>query len=542
VTDPGRRTTLLAGLVVAALCLGCGQKGPPLAPFVLIPAPVSDVALRRLGDEVFVGFTLPERNQDGTEPADLVRVDVYAMTVQPRLLPDRTLDLEEFEEAATLVASIEVSDPQAPPPAAPVDGAQTAPLDLRPAQGFPVSLSETLTAATLVPVDPWAEEREEEDDDEEAPDEPFIVPLMTPPAPGPLQRRYAIVGVSSRGEEAEAPERVVVSLVGAPMAPPAPTVTYTEEVANVTWGLPVGVRRAVQAPVLTGTVATGATPAPAGPATPPTPGTVTPPTPGTATPPTPGTAAPPPPGTAAPPPPGTATPPPPGTATPPPPGTATPPPPGTATPPTPGTAAPPAPGTATPPTGTAAIVPAPPILQSLPIVEWPPASRYDLIEIVEPEDGLPTMPTPLNMVPLETPVYADRRVEFGVERCYGVVTLDVVGGLDVRSGLSEPTCVTFIDTFAPAAPEGLTAVGSDGVVSLIWRPNDEEDLAGYLVLRALAPGETLQPLTTVPVIETTYRDTTAEPGLRYRYVVRAVDTAPLPNIGLPSNQVEEGAR
>ena len=152
------------------------------------------------------------------------------------------------------------------------------------------------------------------------------------------------------------------------------------------------------------------------------------------------------------------------------------------------------------------------------------------------------MPTPLNMVPLETPVYADRRVEFGVERCYGVVTLDVVGGLDVRSGLSEPTCVTFIDTFAPAAPEGLTAVGSDGVVSLIWRPNDEEDLAGYLVLRALAPGETLQPLTTVPVIETTYRDTTAEPGLRYRYVVRAVDTAPLPNIGLPSNQVEEGAR
>jgi hypothetical protein len=448
VIDPGRRTTLLLGLVVAALCLGCGQKGPPLAPFILVPAPVSDLEVRRFGDEVYVGFTLPVRNQDGTEPADLVRVDVYAMTVQPRLLPDRALDLEEFEEAATLVASIEVHDPKAPPTAAPVDGIQAAPLDTRSAQGSPLTLSETLTAATLVPVDPWANERE--DDDEEALGGPFIVPLMTPPTPGPLQRRYAIVSVSSKGEEAEIAERAVVSLVAAPMAPPAPTVTYTEEVANITWGLPLGVRHAVQAQTLTETVVAGATPPPAG------------------------------------------------------------------------------------------TVPA--VLRSKSIVEWPPASRYDLIEFVGSEEGLPTMPMSHNMMPLETPLYADRRVEFGVERCYGVVTLDVIGGFDVWSDLSEPTCVTFIDTFAPSAPEGLTVVGGDGVVSLIWRRNDEKDLAGYLVLRALTPGETLQALTRVPVIETTYRDTTAEPGLRYRYVVRAVDTAPLPNIGPPSNQVEEGAR
>ena len=109
-----RRVALLVGLVAAAQHWGCGMKGPPLAPFVRVPAAVTDLTVRQLGDEVFVGFTLPTANRDGTAPADLVRVDVYAMTTQPRIPPDRTLDLEEFEEAATLVASLEVS--AFPPP------------------------------------------------------------------------------------------------------------------------------------------------------------------------------------------------------------------------------------------------------------------------------------------------------------------------------------------------------------------------------------------------------------------------------------------
>ena len=132
------------------------------------------------------------------------------------------------------------------------------------------------------------------------------------------------------------------------------------------------------------------------------------------------------------------------------------------------------------------------------------------------------MPSPLNTMPLTTPAYADRRVEFGIERCYAVSTLDVVGGLDVRSRLSAETCVTFVDIFPPAAPEGLRTIGSDGAVGLTWQPNDEEDLAGYLVLRGVPPGETLQPLTPEPVLENTYRDATAEPGVRYVYAVRAV--------------------
>mgnify|MGYP000474274054 CR=1 FL=1 len=59
----------------------------------------------------------------------------------------------------------------------------------------------------------------------------------------------------------------------------------------------------------------------------------------------------------------------------------------------------------------------------------------------------------------------------------------------------------------PAAPTGLQAVAGDGAVSLIWEPNSESDLAGYLVLRAVAPGETydISINLVAPLVPGTYR-------------------------------------
>ncbi len=482
-----RRVALFVGLVAAAQHWGCGMKGPPLAPLVRVPAAVTDLAVRRFGDEVFVGFTLPTGNRDGTTPADLVRVDVYAMTTQPRIPPDRTLDLEEFEEAATLVASIEVS--ASPPPIGQTeeDPAAAAQGAAPPAQGFPVAISEMLTAQTLVPVDPWEDEREDEDDEEL--ERPLIVPLMTPLLPGPLQREYVVVSVSSKGNEGEAGTRISVPLVDAPAAPSVFTLTYSEVSVNITWEPPPGVRSSVHAPAAVAPPTS--TPSAAEPTNTAAPTTaVDQSTLGT---------------------------------------TAT-----TTTTPTSDVQT-----ASSPPVTT----PAGPVLPSRPIREWPPASSYDLFEIVESNGGALVMPVPLNAALLTDPEYVDMRVmEFGVERCYAATTLDVVGGLDIRSPLSARECVALVDTFPPAAPDGLEAVGGDGAVSLIWEANEEEDLAGYLILRGLPAGETLQPLTPEPVPETTYRDTTAEPGVRYVYAVRAVDMAMPPNVSPSSDRAEEAAR
>jgi hypothetical protein len=519
---------VLIGIAIL-IQVACGKKGPPEAPFVRVPSPMTDLRVQRIGDEVVISFTLPIRNQDGTQPADLERVDIYAMTVQPHLPADRTLDLEEFEEDATLVTSIEVAPPPEPGQAeeSPESPEEPPPVDPRPLQGFPVTFSEAITADLLIPVDPWEEERrrrereEAEEKEDAGPQKPVKLPLMTPPLPGPLERRYAVVGVSTAGNESEPAMRIAVPLVAPPFAPSELVVDYDEEVATVTWELPIGVRRAVQMTITPGIgPLAGSAPSPLdNPASPVPPPLVPPPSvlsgaggADAAVPTVPGVAG------------------------------ADP-----AAPTVPGAAgADPAAPTVLGAAGAGPAVPAvpivPPPLDSTPIVDWPPASRYELFEIVDPGDGPPVMPLPLNPLPLTVPTYVDKRVEFGVEHCYAVVTLDVVSGLDVRSPLSPIACVTFVDTFAPAPPTGLNAVGTTGAVSLSWQPNEEDDLVGYLVLRGVSPGETLLPLTVEPLGESTYRDGTAAPGVAYVYAVQAVDAAEPPNLSLASETVTAAAR
>ena len=150
--------------------------------------------------------------------------------------------------------------------------------------------------------------------------------------------------------------------------------------------------------------------------------------------------------------------------------------------------------------------------------------------------------TPLNDKPLTSPTFSRPGVTFGEEECFAVRTAFVIGPATLESEPSPPVCVTPADTFAPAAPRGLTAVGVAGVVNLIWERNAESDLAGYLVLRGEAPGDTLSPITAAPITETTYRDAMAVPGVRYVYAVVAVDNATPPNRSAQSNRVEESAR
>ena len=83
------------------------------------------------------------------------------------------------------------------------------------------------------------------------------------------------------------------------------------------------------------------------------------------------------------------------------------------------------------------------------------------------------------------------------------------------------------------------AVAGAGSISLIWEPHNEKDLAGYLVLRAVAPGDTLDALTPKPIPDARFTDD-VKAGVRYVYAVQAVDKAG--NVSPYSNRVEETAR
>ena len=149
---------------------------------------------------------------------------------------------------------------------------------------------------------------------------------------------------------------------------------------------------------------------------------------------------------------------------------------------------------------------------------------------------------PINAAPVSEGKYERAGVEFGTEECFALRSVQKVAGIDLESELSSSSCVTPHDTFPPAVPKGLTVVAGAGTMNLSWDANTEADLAGYLVLRGEAPGDTLQPLTTAPMTGTSYEDKTATPGVRYSYAIVAVDKASPPNRSAQSTRVEETAR
>lgn len=149
---------------------------------------------------------------------------------------------------------------------------------------------------------------------------------------------------------------------------------------------------------------------------------------------------------------------------------------------------------------------------------------------------------PLNGQPIDAAQYERPITAFGTEECFVVRSVLQVAGIAVESAPSDPVCVTPRDTFPPAAPKGLSVVAGPGTINLSWDANSEPDLAGCLVLRGEAPGETLQPLMAAPIAGTSFEDRTAKAGVRYVYAIVAVDKAAPPNISAQSARVEETAR
>ena len=418
----------LLWLLVLALSLlqGCGKKGPPLAPLVIVPEQITDLSVHRLGSTIYVQCTIPSQNQDGSEPADLGRVDMYGLTMNPAVAG---LDERAFLEHATLVASIEVRPLPDGEPVSPPERT-----DERPAQGEVVTVVERLSPAVLTPV-------ELEEPGDPAPksalgdEEPRrLAPLGSAVSDPPLRRSYLALMFSRSGRRSSASSRVAVLLSGSPPSPQAPSLGYSEDVITVRWQPPGGTRRAAQAPA----TATG--------------------------------------------------------------------------------------------------------LPEQPIVDSAPAFTYNVYEASRRPGPPLALPVPLNASPLQASSYENARVEFGVERCYVVRTVETLDGFPVQSEASPLACVTPIDTFPPARPAGLMAVGDEGAISLIWAASTEEDLGGYLILRGRPSDETLQRLIQVPILETTYLDITVEAGVRYVYAIVAVDTAMPPNESAPSERVEELAR
>ena len=95
-------------LIVVSVISGCGQKGPPLPPIIRTPlAPI--IKADRRGSEIQLSLTVPSANIDGSRPANIARIDIYAVNGAAAKMTDL-----EIMKKGTKVASVPVKSPRHP--------------------------------------------------------------------------------------------------------------------------------------------------------------------------------------------------------------------------------------------------------------------------------------------------------------------------------------------------------------------------------------------------------------------------------------------
>jgi hypothetical protein len=355
------------GLLLIAAATACGKKGPPLPPLIRIPTPPGAFSVQRQGTNVVIQLAVPGDNTDGSKPADVARVDVYALTSDAPVNPD------EVYRRGTRVGRVLVNPP--PDPDTP-DGEPPKPSGPLPPGGIDQGATARLS--------------EEFKPDENG--DPTDV------------RYYVAVGFNKRGRHGPYSPPVAVPVSEPPEPPGKPEVTVDETSITVTWPAPAAGDDA--------------------------------------------------------------------------------------------------------------------------------ALGY---HVYQPGD----VPLRLTAEPVWEETFVDQRIQWGAKRCYVVRSVEPFEKTSLESEASPETCVTLVDTFAPEAPEGLTIVASEGAMNLIWNPNHESDLAGYVLWRAMPPEGDLKKITPESIKETTYKDTVPA-GARVAYAVQAVDKAG--NVSPMSMRVEETAR
>jgi hypothetical protein len=119
------------------------------------------------------------------------------------------------------------------------------------------------------------------------------------------------------------------------------------------------------------------------------------------------------------------------------------------------------------------------------------------------------------------PEYTDSAAQRGTAYQYVVQAIVKSGDAVAESEMSKPAEISFIDTFPPLVPSGLSAVTGLNTIQLTWNPNSEADLGGYYLYRS----EGGQPFARAGgLLETpSYTDRAVETGKRYQYAVSAVD-------------------
>jgi fibronectin type 3 domain-containing protein len=152
-------------------------------------------------------------------------------------------------------------------------------------------------------------------------------------------------------------------------------------------------------------------------------------------------------------------------------------------------------------------------------VSWGAAPEVDADGYIVYKGTTSFPTTELTRLPAGTLSLTDQDVSSGQTYYYVVKALDTSGN---ESGASTQVSVAAQDVTAPAAPTGVSAVATDGSVTVTWAANTEGDVQSYRVFRGTATAPT--DLAGAVLFGTeTYVDSNVSNGTSYFYRVSAVD-------------------
>jgi len=83
--------------------------------------------------------------------------------------------------------------------------------------------------------------------------------------------------------------------------------------------------------------------------------------------------------------------------------------------------------------------------------------------------------------------------------------------------------VVVVDDSAPAAPRGVHSISGDGQVKIVWYPNQEKDLKGYIIYRSTKKSGDYKEIGTVSAKVSSFIDDDVKNGTTYYYAVSAFD-------------------
>lgn len=138
-------------------------------------------------------------------------------------------------------------------------------------------------------------------------------------------------------------------------------------------------------------------------------------------------------------------------------------------------------------------------------------------------------PTPINKTLVPGNTFEDKEFKFGEDYKYLVRSVSLgTEGAQVESLNSNMLLVSPVDTFAPAAPTGISVAFAPGRLSIFFAPNLEPDVAGYNLFRTTDPDlpkNRWTKLNSTLLTKTTFQDQNVESGKKYYYYLIAVDQA-----------------